>query len=160
MNRRPTTFALVLALLALALVLALGLSAVLSARLNRQIAGIVYGRLASATAMATDELALRHDAGAEHVLARLAAMGVRLATGAPSPSTVRVAPVALAAGRHIREQLDDPMRVVVVQNPPLARRLFCEAALDDYLPADFHAEVARIIVWVLAMRKERARASA
>ncbi|MEW9624136.1 ATP-binding protein [Rhodanobacter geophilus] len=117
MNRRPTTFALVLALLALALLLALGLSAVLSARLNRQIAGLVYGRLASATAVATDELALRHDAEAERVLARLATLGVHLATGAPPPSTVRVAPVARAAARHAGEQLDAPMRVVVVQNP-------------------------------------------
>ncbi len=47
-------------------------------------------------------------------------------------------------------------RIVVVQNPPLARRLFREAALDEYLPASFHAEVARIIVWVLAMRRQRA----
>jgi flagellar biosynthesis protein FlhB len=46
-------------------------------------------------------------------------------------------------------------RIVVVQNPPLARRLFREAALDASLPADFHAEVARIIVWVLAMRQRR-----
>lgn len=47
-------------------------------------------------------------------------------------------------------------QVVVVQNPPLARRLFREAALDEYLPATFHAEVARIIVWVLALRRQRA----
>jgi flagellar biosynthesis protein FlhB len=46
-------------------------------------------------------------------------------------------------------------RVVVVQNPPLARRLFREAPLDATLPASFHAEVARIIVWVLAMRRAR-----
>ena len=46
-------------------------------------------------------------------------------------------------------------RIVVVQNPLLARRLFREAALDAYLPAEFHAEVARIIVWVLAMRRRR-----
>jgi flagellar biosynthetic protein FlhB len=48
------------------------------------------------------------------------------------------------AGRH---------RIVVVQNPSLARRLFREAAIDAYLPANFHAEVARILVWVLAMRQ-------
>jgi flagellar biosynthetic protein FlhB len=46
-------------------------------------------------------------------------------------------------------------RIVVVQNPPLARRLFREAPLDAYLPADFHAEVARIIVWVFAMRRRQ-----
>lgn len=47
--------------------------------------------------------------------------------------------------------------VVVVQNPPLARRLFREAELDAYLPSSFHAEVARIIVWVLAARQQRLR---
>jgi flagellar biosynthetic protein FlhB len=46
-------------------------------------------------------------------------------------------------------------RIVVVQNPPLARRLFRDAAIDEFLPATFHAEVARIIVWVLAMRERR-----
>ncbi|HEX2547975.1 MAG TPA: EscU/YscU/HrcU family type III secretion system export apparatus switch protein [Ramlibacter sp.] len=51
-------------------------------------------------------------------------------------------------------------QVIVVQNPPLARRLFREAPLDGYLPASFHAEVARIIVWVLAVRQQRARLQA
>lgn len=46
-------------------------------------------------------------------------------------------------------------QIVVVQNPPLARRLFREAPLDAYLPASFHAEVARIMVWVLATRQQR-----
>jgi flagellar biosynthetic protein FlhB len=55
------------------------------------------------------------------------------------------------AGRH---------HVIVVQNPPLARRLFREAAIDAYLPASFHAEVARLIVWVLAVRRERERLAA
>lgn len=51
-------------------------------------------------------------------------------------------------------------RIVVVQNPPLARRLFREAAIDEYLPASFHADVARIIVWVLAMRARRVQGAA
>lgn len=46
-------------------------------------------------------------------------------------------------------------RIVVVQNPPLARRLFREADINDDLPRSFHAEVARIIVWVFAMRQQR-----
>ena len=48
-------------------------------------------------------------------------------------------------------------RVVVVQNPPLARRLFRESAIDDSIPADTHAEVARIIVWVFALRQASGR---
>lgn len=51
-------------------------------------------------------------------------------------------------------------RIVVVPNPPLARRLFREVGIDAYLPPEFHAEVARIIVWVLAMRQQRARGGA
>lgn len=47
-------------------------------------------------------------------------------------------------------------QVVVVQNPPLARRLFREGAIDEYIPASFHAEVARIFVWILAIRQQRA----
>jgi flagellar biosynthetic protein FlhB len=50
--------------------------------------------------------------------------------------------------------------IVVVQNPPLARRLFREAGIDEYLPAAFHGEVARIIVWVLAMRQQRSAPAA
>lgn len=46
-------------------------------------------------------------------------------------------------------------RVVVVQNAPLARRLFREVDIDEELPRGFHAEVARIIVWVFAMRQQR-----
>ena len=45
--------------------------------------------------------------------------------------------------------------VVVVRNPPLARRLFHEAGLQQSLPPSFHVEVARIIVWVFAMRERR-----
>ena len=57
-----------------------------------------------------------------------------------------------AAMRHIAAR----HRIVVVQNPPLTRRLSREAPLDAYLPAGFHADVARIIVWVLALRRQRA----
>ena len=46
-------------------------------------------------------------------------------------------------------------RIVVVQNPPLARRLFREVAIEDMIPAAFHAEVAKIIVWVLALRRQQ-----
>jgi flagellar biosynthetic protein FlhB len=51
-------------------------------------------------------------------------------------------------------------RVAIVQNPPLARRLFRELAIDDYVPPASHAEVARIIVWVFAMRAQRRGAAA
>jgi flagellar biosynthetic protein FlhB len=46
-------------------------------------------------------------------------------------------------------------RIPIVQNPPLARRLFRKMAIDDHVPPDFHAEVARIIVWIHALRERR-----
>lgn len=49
--------------------------------------------------------------------------------------------------------------VIVVQNPPLARRLFREGSIDEYIPHGFHAEVARIVVWVLAVRRQRGGAA-
>jgi flagellar biosynthetic protein FlhB len=51
-------------------------------------------------------------------------------------------------------------RVTVVQNPALTRRLFREMAIDETVPATFHAEVAKIIVWVFALREQRRAAAA
>jgi len=48
-------------------------------------------------------------------------------------------------------------RIPVVQNPPLARRLMREVGVDRPVPEHLYAEVAKIIVWVFAMR-ERQRA--
>lgn len=46
-------------------------------------------------------------------------------------------------------------RIAVVRNPSLARRLFRELEIEQSVPPAFHAEVARIIVWVFAMREQR-----
>jgi flagellar biosynthetic protein FlhB len=46
-------------------------------------------------------------------------------------------------------------QIPVVHNPPLARRLFRELPVDHSVPPDLYAEVARIIVWVFAMREQR-----
>ena len=45
--------------------------------------------------------------------------------------------------------------VVIVQNPPLARRLFRELAIEALVPPALHAELARIFVWVFALRAQR-----
>jgi len=47
-------------------------------------------------------------------------------------------------------------RIPVVQNPPLARRLYKELGVDHPVPPELYAQVARIIVWVFAMREQRA----
>jgi flagellar biosynthetic protein FlhB len=50
-------------------------------------------------------------------------------------------------------------RIPVVQNPPLARRLFRELPVEHHVPQQMYADVARIIVWVFAMRKRQADAA-
>jgi flagellar biosynthesis protein FlhB len=44
--------------------------------------------------------------------------------------------------------------VPVVQNPKLARALYSQAQPDAPLPEQHYAEVAKILVWVFAMRKQ------
>ncbi|MFP5472530.1 MAG: flagellar biosynthesis protein FlhB [Gammaproteobacteria bacterium] len=50
-------------------------------------------------------------------------------------------------------------RIPVVQDPPLARRLHKELPVDHMVPPELYAQVARIIVWVFAMRERRANSS-
>lgn len=51
-------------------------------------------------------------------------------------------------------------RIAVVRSPALARRLFRELDIDQSVPASFHADVARVIVWVFAMRAQQRRGTA
>ncbi len=46
-------------------------------------------------------------------------------------------------------------RIPVVQNPALARRIYKELPVDHPVPPELYAQVARIIVWVFAMREQR-----
>lgn len=46
-------------------------------------------------------------------------------------------------------------RIDIVRSPALARRLFRALEIDQSVPPEFHPEVARIIVWVFAMREQR-----
>ncbi len=45
--------------------------------------------------------------------------------------------------------------IPVVQNRKLARRIYKELDSDHYVPPTMYAEVAKIIIWVLAMRKAK-----
>ena len=45
--------------------------------------------------------------------------------------------------------------VVIVRNPPLAREIFRTMPVDAHVPPQLFAQVARIIVWVMAMREQR-----
>lgn len=56
------------------------------------------------------------------------------------------AAMRLIAARH---------RIPVVQSPTLARRLFREIDIEQHVPPSLYADVARIIVWVFAMRERQ-----
>jgi flagellar biosynthetic protein FlhB len=49
-------------------------------------------------------------------------------------------------------------RIPVVQSPGLARALFHRLPLDRHVPPELYGPVARILVWVLALREARAAA--
>ena len=83
MRRAPTTFALVLGLVALALLLALGLSTMLSARLMRKITVASNGHLAAATALAVAALAENKDVRTQKTLIALRSVGVGIQPGPP-----------------------------------------------------------------------------
>jgi flagellar biosynthetic protein FlhB len=46
-------------------------------------------------------------------------------------------------------------RIPVVQNPPLARELYRSIEVDQHVPPALYAQVARILVWVFAMKRAR-----
>lgn len=50
-------------------------------------------------------------------------------------------------------------QIPVIQNPPLARALFRQVGVEQHVPMQMYAELARIIVWVFAMRQARQRAT-
>lgn len=45
--------------------------------------------------------------------------------------------------------------IPVVQSPPLARELFHGLEVEQHVPPALYADVARILVWVFAMRRQR-----
>ncbi|MGN2242769.1 ATP-binding protein [Frateuria sp. GZRR33] len=119
MRRAPSTFALVLVLVAAALLLALALSSALQRRFGRQVVSDSYGRLALATALATDDLAARpQDPAARQVLGALRLLGVHVSDAQPpAPSVRRIAPALTAAARTAGSLLGDASRVVATQTP-------------------------------------------
>lgn len=115
MNRGPTTFVLVLGLIAAALFVALTLAGWLSLRTGARTVGDTYAPLAVATATAFDDLAARDDATARATLARIERSGVHFSSGSPPPASAR--PVLVLLARNISATLGDPSRVVVSQAP-------------------------------------------
>lgn len=50
--------------------------------------------------------------------------------------------------------------IPVVENRPLARELFKRGETDQYVPEDLYPRIARILLWVYAMRRQRQREAA
>lgn len=71
-----------------------------------------------------------------------------------SPAPVVVSKGAGALAQAIRT-IANRHGVVVVASPALARRLLREAPLGQPIPVEFHPEVARLYVWLLALRAEQ-----
>jgi flagellar biosynthetic protein FlhB len=73
----------------------------------------------------------------------------------PSPQLVAKGAGPLAAAiRHIASRHGIP----VVQNRRLARTLFRQLPVDGHVPPALYSEVARIVVWAMALRQRPAAA--
>jgi two-component system, OmpR family, osmolarity sensor histidine kinase EnvZ len=117
MKRGPTTFSLILALIALALFLALGLAAALSLRLGGRMVSSTYSRLVLSSALAADELSARDDAGAAVALAQMRRLGLRFAAGPPPAPRARLIPMVAELGRAIGQLGGNANSVVATQAP-------------------------------------------
>ncbi|HYD79879.1 MAG TPA: flagellar biosynthesis protein FlhB [Paucimonas sp.] len=51
-------------------------------------------------------------------------------------------------------------RIPIVENRPLARELYKRLDSDEYVPEDLYPQVAKILIWVYAMREARAQGAA
>jgi two-component system, OmpR family, osmolarity sensor histidine kinase EnvZ len=117
MRQAPSTFSLILGLVALALMLALTLGATLSTRISLKVGSETYGHLAVAAAMAADDVAGRHDAGAQRTLDALQRTGLYFSSMPPPSGMARLTPLLLDIQRTVGDLLGDPSRVVVLQRP-------------------------------------------
>lgn len=70
-----------------------------------------------------------------------------------------MAPKLVAKGRgHIAERIREiarENRVVLVQNPPLARSLYTDVPLDSIIPPQLFKAVAQILAYVYSLRRNR-----
>jgi two-component system, OmpR family, osmolarity sensor histidine kinase EnvZ len=117
MKQAPSTFSLILGLIALALMLALTLAASLSTRISLKVGSDTYGHLAVAAALAADDVASRHDEDAQRTLDALQSTGLHFSSMSPPSTIVRLSPMLLDIQRTVGDLLGDPSRVVVLQRP-------------------------------------------
>jgi flagellar biosynthetic protein FlhB len=67
----------------------------------------------------------------------------------PAPKLLAKGSGELAAKMRTVARLHN---IPVVENPPLARALYKRTDLDEFIPEDLYPKVARILLWVYAMR--------
>ncbi|MFS8182385.1 flagellar biosynthesis protein FlhB [Pseudovibrio denitrificans] len=70
--------------------------------------------------------------------------------GAPQCVALGVDDLALRI-REVAKEFDVP----IVENPPLARALYASIELNDYVPEEHYAAVAKVIGYVMQLRKKR-----
>lgn len=75
-----------------------------------------------------------------------------------SPAPQVVAKGAGVMARRMRD-IAGQYQIPVVQNVTLARALYREVDFDGYVPEKWFPQVAKILIWVYAMRQQRARQS-
>jgi flagellar biosynthetic protein FlhB len=105
-------------------------------------------------------LAVKRTASADVVVTNPThfAVALRYEHGAmQSPQVVAKGAGTLAAAMR---QIAARHRVPVVQNPPLAREMYKTLEVDQFVPPALYAQVARILVWIFAMREARTRQGA
>lgn len=68
----------------------------------------------------------------------------------PAPMLLAKGSGKLAAKMRLAARLHN---IPVVENPPLARELFKRTDADQYVPEDLYPKVAKILLWIYAMRK-------
>ncbi|HUA79427.1 MAG TPA: ATP-binding protein [Dyella sp.] len=117
MKQAPSTFSLILGLVALALTLALTLAAMLSMRISLRTGSDTYGHLSAVAALAADELATRNGPDVAQTMETLRKTGLRYSTEPPPPSVVRPSAMLKDIGHIVGQLLGDPSRVVVAQTP-------------------------------------------
>ncbi len=117
MKRAPTTFVLVLSLVALALLLALSLSTALAIRLVRKITVETNAQMAAAITVAVDPLVERGDEGTRRAISGLRGADVEVRRGPPPRSDADVPPALLETSAEIGRLLGDPSRVASTRTP-------------------------------------------
>jgi type III secretion protein U len=75
-----------------------------------------------------------------------------------------VVPIVTAKGEDYMAQLirevAEEEGIPIMRNVDLARALYAEVELDDYIPRDLFEAVAQVLIWAREVRAERERADA